>query len=343
MLLSMSLASTGLGQVADSNLGASGPRQPAIKAPDREAVMGPEVRNLTSEILDLEALEQTAGTLFQSGLRWYLRTPAAERMSWGGLIACAGLGLAVLFERAVRLRPSKIIPADFTARFLDRLYEGKLDGGKALDYCEMNPSPAARVALAAVRRWGRPAVDLERAVALTHRSEAERLRRNVGTLKRVAALAPLVGLLGTLLAVGRVLAAIPGAGAAAAAAPGISAAGSTGWGPALAQALAPLILGLTIATLALVAYDSLVIRIERLSGALDRLGAETIDAIAMAAQPAALPLMTAHLNPRSSRSDPGHPAGDGGAGRLPHQIPSQPRRMDDAVTRAVPSDHDIGF
>ena len=76
--------------------------------------------------------------------------------------------------------------------------------------CEMNPSPAARVALAAVRRWGRPAVDLERAVALTHRAEAECLRRNVGTLRRIAALAPLVGLLGTLLAIGRILAAIPG-------------------------------------------------------------------------------------------------------------------------------------
>ena len=143
------------------------------------------------------------------GVAWYLRTPAAERMSWGGLIACAGLGLVVLLERAVRLRRSRIIPADFTARFLDRLHEGKLDGGKALDYCEMNPTPASRVALAAVRRWGRPAVDLERAVALTHRGEAEKLRRNVGTLRRIAALTPLLGLLGTLLAVGRVLSMIP--------------------------------------------------------------------------------------------------------------------------------------
>ncbi len=291
MLLLLSLASTGLGQVAEPDPGSLGSRQPAARASDREAGPGPELSNPALEILDLEALEHRAGSLYQSGLRWYLRTPAAERKSWGGLFACAGLGLAVLFERAVRLRRWKIIPADFTARFLDRLYEGKLDGGKALDYCEMNPSPAARVALAAVRRWGRPAVDLERAVALTHRGEAERLRRNVGTLRRVAALAPLVGLLGTLLAVGRVLAAIPGADSIAAAAPGIVATGSAGWGPALAAALSPLILGLTIATLALVAYDSLVIRIERLSGALDRLGAETIDAIAMATQPAATPLL----------------------------------------------------
>ena len=341
LVLLLSLASTGLGQEADSDPGSPGSRQPAAKASDREAVPGPEVRNLESEIVDFEALKQRAGNLFQSGLHWYLRTPAAERMSWGGLFACAGLGLAVLFERAVRLRRWKIIPADFTARFLDRLHEGKLDGGKALDYCEMNPSPAARVALAAVRRWGRPAVDLERAVALTHRGEAERLRRNVGTLRRVAALAPLVGLLGTLLAVGRVLAAIPGAGAAAAL--GISAAGSAGWGPALAPALSPLILGLTIATLALAAYDSLVIRIERLSGALDRLGAETIDAIAMATQPAASPLIASSFNPRASRSDPGRPVGAGGAVRTPHEIPSQLRRVDDAVTRTAPSDHDIGF
>src|SRR5271157_4170748 len=341
LLLLLSLASTGLGQEADADPGSPGSRQPAAKASDREAVPGPEVRNLESEIVDLEALKQRAGNLFQSGLRWYLRTPAAERMSWGGLFACAGLGLAVLFERAVRLRRWKIIPADFTARFLDRLYEGKLDGGKALDYCEMNPSPAAHVALAAVRRWGRPAVDLERAVALTHRGEVERLRRNVGTLRRVAALAPLVGLLGTLLAVGRVLAAIPGAGAAAA--PGIIASGSAAWGPALASALSPLILGLTIATLALVAYDSLVIRIERLSGALDRLGAETIDAIAMATQPAASPLIASPFSPRASRSDPEHPVGNPGPARTPHQVPSPRRRVDDAVTRNAPSEPDIGF
>jgi biopolymer transport protein ExbB len=264
-------------------------------------------------------------------------------MCWGGLFACAGLGLAVLFERAVRLRRLKIIPADFTARFLDRLHEGKLDGGKALDYCEMNPSPAARVALAAVRRWGRPAVDLERAVALTHRGEAERLRRNVGTLRRVAALAPLVGLLGTLLAVGRILTAIPGAGEAAAAAAEIGASSSARWGLALAPALSPLVLGLTIATLALAAYDSLVIRIERLSGALDRLGAETIDAIAMATQPAASPLIASPFSPHASRSDPEHPVGNPGPARTPHQVPSPRRRVDDAVIRNAPSEPDIGF
>ena len=140
---------------------------------------------------------------------WYVHTPPADRVTWGGMTACAGLGLGVLLERLARLRKHRIIPPEFTARFLDRLHEGKLDCGEALDHCERNPSPAARVALAAVRRWGRPAADLERAVALAHRVESERLRRNVGTLRRIAVLTPLLGLLGTLFALGRALEGVP--------------------------------------------------------------------------------------------------------------------------------------
>ena len=140
---------------------------------------------------------------------WYGRTPPPERVTWGGLVACGGLGLVVLMERMLRLRQRRVVPPAFTAKFVDHLHEGRLDCGQALDHCERNPSPAARVALAAVRRWGRPAGDLERAVAMAHRVETERLRRNVGTLRRVAALSALLGVLGTLFALGRALESIP--------------------------------------------------------------------------------------------------------------------------------------
>jgi biopolymer transport protein ExbB len=151
-------------------------------------------------------------------------------------------------------------------RFRERLQDGKLDRGKALDLCELNPSPASRVALAAVKRWGRPAADLERAVALASKVETDRLRRNVGTLRRVAALAPLLGLLGSLIAAGRALS-VPGAA----------------WGPALANSLIPLTSGVALAILALVIYDGLAGRVEKLANTIDRLGAETVDAIALSA------------------------------------------------------------
>src|SRR4029078_3120173 len=96
----------------------------------------------------------------------YGKTPPTDRIIWGGLIACAGLGAGVLLERLLRLRRRRVTPRDFMTRFMDRLRDGKLDSGKALDICELNSSPAARVALAAVRRWGRPAAELETAVAI---------------------------------------------------------------------------------------------------------------------------------------------------------------------------------
>jgi biopolymer transport protein ExbB len=233
-------------------------------------------------------------------LDWYERTPPSERVVWGGLVACAGMGVLVLLERIVRLRPHRVMPSDFTARFVDRLHEGKLDCGQALDYCERNPSPAARVALAAVRRWGRPAADLERAVAMAHRVETERLRRNVGTLRRVAALAALLGVLGTLFALGRALESIPiGSIGASATSSGHA------WGMALARAITPLSTGLIIATLALVAYDGVLTHVESLAGALDRLGAETIEAIAMSAPPSVKPIALARTPHAANVQDDG--------------------------------------
>jgi biopolymer transport protein ExbB len=213
---------------------------------------------------DLEILAQPARAALAQARAWYLRTPPADRVTWGGLTACATLALGVMLERMVRLRRRKVVPRDFAARFMTRLEEGRLDRGKALDFCELNPSPAARVALGAVRRWDRPVTDQERAVSLAVRVEADRLRRSLGTLRRIAALAPLVGLLGSLMAAGRALAA-----------------GRPDWGPALAGALSPLTAGVALGILALVAFDGLSGRFEALVASLERLGAETIDAIAM--------------------------------------------------------------
>jgi biopolymer transport protein ExbB len=219
---------------------------------------------------NLDAALRKAEVFARWGEAWYRRTPPSERVTWGGLAASVMLGLGVVLERWARLRGGRVVPAEFRSKFLERLTEGKLDRGKGLDYCELNPSPAARVALAAVRRWGRPTVDLERAIAMARQLEVDRLRRNVGTLRRIAALAPLVGLLGSLMAVGRIL-----AGLGAAATP-------TVWAPALAGSLAPLTAGVALAILALVAYDGFTGRVESLAGSLDRIGAETVDAIAMA-------------------------------------------------------------
>jgi biopolymer transport protein ExbB len=227
----------------------------------------------------------------------YNRTPPADRVCWGGLIACAGLGLGVAVERTWKTKRVKVMPKVFVERFRERLAEGRLDRGKGTDLCELHPSPASRVVLAALRRWGRPTTDIERSVGLARRAETDRLRRHVGTLRRIAGLAPLLGLLGSLMAIGRTLRALePGAA----------------WGPPLAGALGMLTAGVGLAILALVAYDALAGRVETLDNDLDRLGAEVVDALAIAAAvpigrpgigPGAGPIATART-PHRYRADP---------------------------------------
>ena len=211
----------------------------------------------------------------------YRRTPPAERVTWGGLAACGLLAALTVLRGTLRLRTSRLIPDSYIERFHARLVDGRLDRAKALDYCEVNPSPAAGIALAAIRRWGRPAADIERAVVLARRAEIESLTLGLKTLRRIAVLAPLVGLLGTLTTAARALSAVPA---------GIP---SGAWGPAVAAALGPLTVGVAMAILALVAFDGLAGRVERLSGRLDRLAAEAADAVAS---------HSAFADARSSRS-----------------------------------------
>jgi biopolymer transport protein ExbB len=298
-----------------------------------------------------EIVTDRAQRLVSWMLEWYQRTQPPERATWGGLAACAILGIAVLLERLGRLRRHRIVPRAFTSRFLDRLHEGRLDCGQALDHCELNPSPAARVALAAVRRWGRPSAELERAVTLAHRVETERLRRNVGTLRRVAALAPLIGLLGTLLAVSRTLEAIPPAYIApdtnlvspAVPSPALPIV-AVAWGPALAAALAPLSTGILIAILALVAYDGVLVRVEKLAGSLDRLGAETIEAIAMSAPMPVSPIALGSSPAPPRLTDPG-PDPEAGSPALPARTPHQRifRRDDEIESVGRAAEPEIGF
>ena len=263
----------------------------------------------------LDALMRRGEQFGRMAVEWYRQTPPVDRVTWGGLGACAVLGLLVMAERTLVLRRRRVTPGNFLKRFRERLQDGKLDRGKALDLCELNPSPAARVALAAVRRWGRPVADIERAVALASKVETDLLRRNVGTLRRIAAMSPLLGLLGTLIAAGRAMS-VPGAS----------------WGPALGNSLIPLTAGVALAILALVAYDGLVGRVEKLANAIDRLGAETVDAIAMSAPNEPTPVIHPHPRPIDPRRTMQGPF------RGPHQIRVE---IPDSIARNMDRDDEF--
>ena len=115
------------------------------------------------------------------------------------ILFCSVVMLIFVFERAICLRRSNILPRHFAKRFLLQLEEGQLNQTQALRRCEENGSPLALVFEAAVRKWGRSSVEVEQAMIDAGERVSNTLRRNLRVLNGVATVSPLLGLLGTVV------------------------------------------------------------------------------------------------------------------------------------------------
>jgi biopolymer transport protein ExbB len=127
-----------------------------------------------------------------------------ELVLWGGyLMVPIGLMslLVVAFgaERFLGLRRRKVLPTKLIRglRQMTRK-QRKFDPREAYRLCQKFPSAAARVIRAMLLKIGRPHNELEHAISQGNEREAARLYANVRWLGLAAAVAPLLGLLGTV-------------------------------------------------------------------------------------------------------------------------------------------------
>ncbi|MFM7207826.1 MAG: MotA/TolQ/ExbB proton channel family protein [Planctomycetaceae bacterium] len=190
------------------------------------------------------------------------------------LLGCSFLLAVFGIERAVSLRTSRVVPTPFVSRFVEQVESGSLARGAALDACEENGSPAARVFAAAVRRWGRPAVEIEQAAIDACERELNHLRRYRRVFNGVATIAPLLGLLGTVFGLIRSFNDVASAGAMGR--PDLLARG-------FGEALITTAMGLLVAIPAMVLHSFFTGRIDRLAIRLDEACQRVIDAISQEA------------------------------------------------------------
>jgi biopolymer transport protein ExbB len=102
-------------------------------------------------------------------------------------------------ERLVVLRSSRVIPRPFVKRFLDQLEQGQLDAKSGIRLCEENNSPIASIFLHGLRKWGKPSVEVEQAIIDGGERQVSQLRKHLRVLNGAATVAPLIGLLGTVV------------------------------------------------------------------------------------------------------------------------------------------------
>ncbi len=112
---------------------------------------------------------------------------------------CSMVCLVFVFERLIFLRRGRVIPKPFVKRLIEQLEQQQLDREEALELCEKNPSPIAAIITAALKKYGRPAVEVEQAVIDTGERVTNQLRRHLRLLSAISNLSPLLGLLGTVL------------------------------------------------------------------------------------------------------------------------------------------------
>ncbi|MGI9012683.1 MAG: MotA/TolQ/ExbB proton channel family protein [Phycisphaerales bacterium] len=109
---------------------------------------------------------------------------------------CSLVAVAVFIERLISLRRSAVMPGGFIPGLRKRLDdEGR---AHAIAYCTRSKTPVGNVFASALRRFDQPVELIEKNVTENGQREVIKLRKNLRVLSVIAAVSPLLGLLGTI-------------------------------------------------------------------------------------------------------------------------------------------------
>ncbi len=179
------------------------------------------------------------------------------------LALCSLVGLAVLIEKLYSLRRNKVLIPEII-HVLDNI-RSEEDIPLAVNICEKHQGPFANIVLTVLRYRHQSRAELKELVEETGRQEVRTLERGLVALETVAGVAPLLGLLGTVIGILKIFDVISevGMGQASALSGGLS------------EALITTIIGLSIGIPSLVFYnyfvdkaEQLILEIEKYSSAL---------------------------------------------------------------------------
>ena len=167
------------------------------------------------------------------------------------LVGLAAVAVFTYFERLLDLRRAQIDWQDFLKGVINVLDAGNTD--EALAICDDTPAPVAQIVATAIRHREGSARILRDAIDSQGRAEIGRLDRRLATLAIIGQIAPLLGLLGTVVGFMKTV---------AAANAGTIVARADLMGGAM-QALSSAALGLAVAIPVAVMYGSLRVRLDR--------------------------------------------------------------------------------
>ena len=205
----------------------------------------------------------TIFTLFQEFQAWFFQINIVLAI----IILCSVVGAAVFFERLIYLKKVEIDTAALLTALRKEIPQGNI--AIAMSICDQEHGAVANIVKAGLSRHSQSREHIEHAMELSGMVEIAKMEKNARILSIIAHIAPLIGLLGTVLGF-------------------IKAFGqmrlsrfvetnATQIGEAMEFALGTTAAGLVVAIPAVIAYNYIVSRIESMTVEIETTSAEIVD------------------------------------------------------------------
>jgi biopolymer transport protein ExbB len=181
------------------------------------------------------------------------------------ILASGIVAFLVFLERALHLHRARIKSDDFLKGIVNILKRNNIE--EALTICEETPGPVAQIVKTAILHRADTKEGVRSTVDDAGQAEISRMERRLVVIATVAQIAPLLGLLGTILGMVEALATMQQAD------PFIQTVDIMG---GLMKALITTAAGLTVAIPCYVAFNLLVIKIDRIVLDMERVASEIV-------------------------------------------------------------------
>lgn len=185
------------------------------------------------------------------------------------ILLCSLFALGIVIEKLIHFSMIQTNAAQLKANIFGLLKNNKIK--EAVQLCDANPSPVAKILKAGVLKFGAPREEIKESMEDTSLFEIPKLENRLGALGTIAHISPLLGLLGTVTGMTTCFHTIQVRAASLnPVTPGDLAGG-------IGEALITTVAGLMVAIPTFVAYNYCVSRISRFTLEMERAATELVN------------------------------------------------------------------
>lgn len=192
-----------------------------------------------------------------AGGGWYIMIPLA---------ILSVLAIYIFAERWMAISKATKEDKDFMNRIKDYVSDGKLEAARSL--CQSSNTPIGRMLDKGIARVGKPMDDVSASIENVGKLEVYKLEKGLAMLATVSGAAPMIGFLGTVIGMIATFHAMKISGA------GVEIAQLSG---GIMQAMVTTVTGLIIGIVAYIAYNTLVVKVDKVVHRMEARSIEFID------------------------------------------------------------------